>query len=213
MFTGIIQEKAKVKNIKKSSGKTAFEIESEIVIENLKIGSSIACNGACLTVVNLDKNTFEVEAIPETLKLTNLGNLKIGSFLNLEPSLKLKDELSGHIVLGHIDGMGEVLSIKSEGDSILMTIGFEENLGKYIAHKGSITIDGISLTIAKVTDKNFTVALIPHTLEVTTLSDRKIGDMANLEVDVVARYLEKLIKNKDNSGVTLLNLKNSGFIK
>ena len=212
MFTGIIQEKAKVKNIKKSSGKTVFEIESKKAIENLEIGSSIACNGVCLTVVNLNNNIFEVEAIPETLKLTNLGDLKIGGFLNLEPSLRLQDELSGHIVLGHVDGMGKVSSIQLEGDSILMTIEHPNDLGKYIAHKGSITIDGISLTIAKVTDKDFSVALIPHTLEVTTLSDRKIGDMVNLEIDVVARYLERLIKTKDNSGVTLLNLKNKGFV-
>lgn len=212
MFTGIIQEKGKIKNIKKSSGKTAFVIELSKLIDNLEIGGSVACNGACLTVINLDQNTFEVEAIPETLKLTNLGSLKIGSFLNLEPPLRLKDELSGHIVLGHVDGMGEVLNIKSEGDSILMTIKFPNNLGKYIAHKGSITIDGISLTIAKVRDKYFTVALIPHTLGVTTLSDRKIGDMVNLEVDVVARYLEKLVGGRDDTGVKLLNLKDKGFI-
>ncbi len=212
MFTGIVQEKGKIKNIKKSSGKTVFLVEFRKAIENLEIGSSIACNGACLTVINIDKNTFEVEAIPETLKLTNLGNLKIGNFINLEPSLRLQDELSGHIVLGHIDGTGRISNIKSEGDSILMTIGFEENLGKYIAYKGSITIDGISLTVARVSDKDFTVALIPHTLEVTTLKEKKIGDMLNLEVDVVARYLEKLVSNKDDKGVRLLNLKDKGFV-
>jgi len=212
MFTGIIQEKAKVKNIKKSSGKTIFMIESKKAIKNLKIGSSIACNGACLTVVNLNKNEFEVEAIPETLKLTNLGSLKIGSYINLESSLRLKDELSGHIVLGHIDGMGLVLKIKSEGDSILMTIKYPLDLGKYIAYKGSIAIDGISLTIAKITNQDFTVALIPHTLEVTTLLERKIGDMVNLEIDVVARYLEKLIGGRDDKGVRLLDLKDKGFV-
>ena len=212
MFTGIIQEKQKVKNIKKSLGKTLFVIESKKIIENLEIGSSIACNGTCLTVVNLHSDTFEVEAIPETLKLTNLGDLKIGNYINLEPSLRLQDELSGHIVLGHVDSMGKISNIKSEGDSILMTIEFPQYLSKYIAHKGSITIDGISLTIAKVTDKDFTVALIPHTLDITTLSDKRIGDKVNLEVDVVARYLEKLIGNRDDKGVRLLNLKDKGFV-
>lgn len=198
MFTGIIQEMGKIKNIKKSSGKTNFTIESKKVIQNLEIGSSIACNGTCLTVVNLNKNYFEVEAIPETLKLTNLGNLKVGNFINLESSLRLKDELSGHIVLGHIDSMGRICKIKSEGDSILITIEFPKNIGKYITYKGSIAIDGISLTIANVTAKNFTVALIPHTLEVTTLKEIKIGDKVNLEIDVVARYLERLIDNNIN---------------
>lgn len=203
MFSGIVQERGQIKNIKKSSGKTSFIIESKKVKENLGIGSSIACNGVCLTIVNLDKNIFEVEAIPETLKLTNLGNLRIGSFINLESSLRLKDELSGHIVLGHIDGMGNIIKIKPEGDSILMTIDFPSNLGKYIAYKGSIAIDGISLTIASINNKSFTVALIPHTLEVTTLKEKRIGDMVNLEIDVVARYLERLV-NKEEKGVKLL---------
>lgn len=212
MFSGIIQEKGKIRNIKKSSGKTGFVIESEKIIRNLKIGSSVACNGACLTVVDLNNNTFEVEAIPETLKLTNLGRLKISSFLNLESSLKLKDELSGHIVLGHVDGMGKITNLKNEGDSVLMTIDFPRDLSKYIAYKGSITVDGISLTVAKVSNKDFTIALIPHTLEVTTLKDKIIGDLLNLEVDVVARYLEKLISDKNDDGVRLLSLKEKKIV-
>ncbi|MFA5880386.1 MAG: riboflavin synthase [Candidatus Margulisiibacteriota bacterium] len=212
MFTGIIQEKGKIKNIKKSSGKTSFIIEAKKIIKNFKIGSSVALNGTCLTIINLDKKTFEVEAIPETLKLTNLGELQKGDLVNLEPSLRLKDELSGHIVLGHVDSMGEVINIKSEGDSILMTIKFPKSLSKYIAHKGSITLDGISLTIASLFNQNFVVALIPHTLEVTILKNKKIGDKVNLEVDVVARYLERMIKSKDSSDVTLLNLKKKRFV-
>jgi len=195
MFTGIVKERGKILEIKKSKGKTRFAIFSKIIVPKLKIGSSISCNGVCLTVVARRKNYFEVEAIPETLKRTNLGELKKGDFINLEPSLRLNDELGGHFVVGHIDATGEVLSIKKEGDSILMEIKPPKPLFKYIAHKGSISCDGVSLTIAKLKKDSFVVALIPHTLRVTNLSKKKINDKINLEVDLIARYLEKIIQN------------------
>lgn len=195
MFTGIVQEPGKILKIQKTKGKTRFEIVSKIVASQLKIGSSVSVNGVCLTVVKRGKNSFEVEAVPETLKRTNLGDLKKGETVNLEPSLRLGEELGGHFVMGHVDGTGKILDIKKEGDSILMEIKTPKELIKYIPFKGSIACDGISLTIAKIKKGSFVVALIPHTLKVTNLSKKKVGDRINLEVDMVTRYLERLIKN------------------
>lgn len=194
MFTGIVQECGRIKKIEKTKGKTRFKIASKTVASKLKIGSSVSCNGVCLTVIKHNKNFFEVEVIPETLKRTNLGDLKLGAPINLEPSLRLDDELGGHFIIGHIDGIGKIIGLKKEGDSILMEIKPPEKLIKYIAYKGSIACDGVSLTIAKLKKKNFVIALIPYTLRVTNLSKKKIGDRINLEVDMVARYIEKLIK-------------------
>jgi riboflavin synthase len=211
MFTGIVQELGKVKNIKRTRGKIVISIISKKILPRLKIGSSVSMNGVCLTVVKFGKDSFDVEVIPETLKLTNLGDLKLGSGVDLEPSLTLQDELGGHFVLGHIDGMGKVIKLQKEGDSVLMTIAFSDRLKKYIAYKGSIAVDGVSLTVAKIFDQKFTVALIPHTLKVTVLSKKKLGDKVNLEVDVVARHLEKLVSSEKDSKISLKFLKRQGF--
>jgi riboflavin synthase len=196
MFTGIIQDRGKILEIKKTKGKTRFKIFSKIIARWLKVGSSVSCNGVCLTVIKLNKDFFETEAILETLKRTNLGDLKKGDFINLEPSLRFGNELGGHFVLGHIDGTGKIASLKKEGDSLLMEIRPPKNILKFIAFKGSISCDGVSLTVAKLKKYSFIVALIPHTLKVTNLSKKKLGDRINLEVDMVARYLGKIISAK-----------------
>lgn len=195
MFTGIVQDRGKILEIKKTKGKTRFRIFSKIVSPKLKIGSSVSSNGICLTVINCGKKSFEVEAIPETLKRTNLGDLKKDNFINLEPSLRLGDELGGHFVMGHIDGTGQILYLEKEGDSLLMEIQPPKEILKFIPFKGAIACDGVSLTIAKVKKESFIVALIPYTLAVTNLSKKKVGDKINLEVDMVARYLERLLKD------------------
>lgn len=196
MFSGIVQDCGKILKIEKSPGKICFTIGSRIVAPKLKIGSSISCNGVCLTVVKHNKNSFEVEAIPETLKRTNLGDLRKGGIINLEPSLRLGDELGGHLVLGHIDDTGEITSLQKEGDSVLCEIKAPKEILKYIVFKGAIACDGVSLTVAKLNRDCFTVALIPHTLAVTNLSKKKVGDRINLEIDMVARYLEKILSTK-----------------
>ncbi|MEW6407297.1 MAG: riboflavin synthase [Patescibacteria group bacterium] len=194
MFTGIVLETGRIIKIQKTKGLARFKIASKIA-SKVKIGSSVSCNGVCLTVVKNNKNYFEVEAVPETLKRTNLGDLKKDEIVNLEPSLRLGAEFSGHFVLGHIDGVGRVVNLLKEGNSVLCEIEASKEILKYVAFKGAVACDGVSLTVAKLNNDCFTVALIPHTLKVTNLSKKKVGDKINLEVDIMARYLERLIKN------------------
>lgn len=211
MFTGIIKEIGKIINIGRLKWKTVLSVESGRMLKELEIGSSVSVNGVCLTVVSLKNNRFDVEVVPETMKLSNLSDLSNGDYVNLENSLKINDDLSGHIVLGHIDGAGKISDKRKEGDSNIITVEYPEELGKYIAKKGSISIDGISLTVVDIDDKAFKVAIIPHTLENSTLSKRKINDMVNLEVDVLARYLERLLLVKEGKGITIDKLKKLGF--
>lgn len=210
MFTGIIKEIGQVSNIKKEREVLRLEIESEQVIKDLDIGSSVAIDGVCQTVVAREMNKIVVQVVPETLDLTTFGNLKVGEQVNLESSLKLQDDISGHLLTGHVDGVGKIVDVKKEDDTAIFTIKPPENLQKFIALKGSIALDGISLTIAKCNDQQFSVAIIPHTLKETTLGIKKVGDSVNLEVDILAKYVGKMLSMKDK-GLNEAKLKEAGF--
>lgn len=198
MFTGLVTDVGSVTNAEHRNGLLRLEVESAYVRETIEIGASIMHSGVCLTVVELGDGprgaSFICEAVPETLEKTMLGKLVVGSKVNLELSLKLGDELGGHLVYGHVDAVAKIVSIEPEGQSWRMTIRPTKDLAKFFATKGSVAIDGVSLTVADVLDTgDFQVAVIPHTLEVTTLGDLKAGDAVNLEVDMLARYVARMV--------------------
>lgn len=217
MFTGIIEEVGILEEIITGNGFGMMKIKCSKVLEDTKIGDSIATNGVCLTVREKDVFSFSSDVMGETLAKTNLGSLKIGDKLNLERALRLSDRLGGHIVSGHIDGIGEILSIKEESDGTWLTISAPQEVLKYVIYKGSISIDGISLTVAYVDNEVFKVSVIPHTLKNTILHNKKINSKVNLECDLVGRYIEKLFSPKDEkeennkSNISMEFLKNNGF--
>ena len=190
MFTGIVQKTGKIKKIE---GDT-FTITSDLNLKNLDIGGSIALNGACLTIISLEKNSFSIQVTPETLKRTNLKYLKSEDIVNLETPLKMNSGLDGHMVQGHIDGTAVITKITPDKNSIYITIKTETKLMRYICEKGYVAVDGVSLTIVNCTDDEFTVSIIPHTKKSTVFSIYKLGDIVNIEVDIISKYVEKLIK-------------------
>ena len=194
MFTGIVQELGKVNNFQ--NGRMLIigtEIQGDI-----RIGDSISVNGVCLTAVNVDNNCFEVDVITETMSRTNLGEVGIEDSVNLELALQPTDRMGGHIVQGHVDCTGLISSLKIQDKSHVIAIEVKDKFMKYIVEKGFITIDGISLTVSKVYGNLFEVSIIPHTFSVTNLSLRKVGDYVNLEVDITAKYIESIIKDRIN---------------
>jgi len=191
MFTGIVTDLGTV-TAREARGDTHFRIRTSYDTGSIAIGASIACSGVCLTVVQKAADWFAVDVSAETLSRTTLGNWKEGAQINLERSLKVGDELGGHIVSGHVDGVGEVVSVTPEGESLRMDFRAPDALAGFIAEKGSITIDGASLTVNGVKGAVFGVNLIPHTQQVTTLGKLKAGDKVNLEIDVLARYVARL---------------------
>ena len=195
MFTGIVEELGKIKSIQVKSQDATLEIQATEVLSDAKIGDSISVDGACLTVRFLTSETFTLDVSAETLRRTTLGERKVGEHVNLERSLRLSDRLGGHLVLGHVDEVATIRSWKDEGDASVMQISMSRITKPYVAYKGSITVDGVSLTVSNVLTDAFEVALIPHTKDVTTFGTKRIGDTVNLEVDIVARYLETLLKN------------------
>lgn len=193
MFTGIIEEVGKVKSIKPGASSFTLEVEAEKVLEGTQVGDSIATNGVCLTVTRLTGSGFTADVMPETVRRTSLGKLQAGSSVNLERALQLSSRLGGHLVSGHIDGTGRVEVLRQDDNAVWMTIACDSCLLRYIIEKGSITIQGVSLTVAGVDAHSFSVSLIPHTQEVTTLHTLKVGDLVNLENDIIAKYVEKLL--------------------
>jgi riboflavin synthase len=194
MFTGIVEELGRVRAITPNSGGARIEIEASIVLDDATIGASIAVNGCCLTVVELGDGWWAADAVVETLARTNLGALGAGDPVNLERPVRLADRLGGHLVQGHVDGTGTVASRIPQADgSERFRFDAPADVLRYVVHKGSITIDGISLTVAAVHDAGFDVAVIPHTLAVTTLGARTAGAPVNLEVDLIAKYVERLV--------------------
>ena len=193
MFTGIIREKGKIKEILSGKTNVILVIEAKKLLADAKPGDSVAVDGVCLTVTQRRGKQFNVDVMPETLKKTIIEKYRVGQKVNLEKPLKVGDTLDGHFVQGHVDGKGTIKSlIRDKKDGVILTVKFPQELGKYIAMKGSITINGVSLTVMGVTQDTVMVALIPTTLELTNLGGLKKGDEVNLEVDVLARYLEKL---------------------
>lgn len=216
MFTGIIEELGKIIRINRKSDSMKLIISCNKVIQGISIGSSISVNGACLTVVEMSKNSFEVELVSETIKRMNIGELKEGSLVNLERSLKISDRLEGHFVLGHVDGTGIIergmspFFRRKNGtvpNEIEITIPHE--FTKYIVKKGGVAVDGISLTVVDVTSNSFNVSIIPYTYKNTTLGFKNTGDKVNIEVDILAKYVEKLL-NKENK-ITTEFLKEHGY--
>ena len=199
MFTGIVEELGTIRSIQVKPQDAILEIQANDVLSDAKVGDSIAIDGACLTIRFLTSETFTVDASAETLRRTTLGERKVGDHVNLERSLRLSDRLGGHLVLGHVDEVATIRSWKDEGDASVMQITMSRTTKPYVAYKGSITIDGVSLTVSNVHADAFEVTLIPHTKDVTTLGTKRNGAKVNLEVDIVARYLETLLKNSEET--------------
>jgi len=194
MFTGIVEELGHVRSIAHHADGARLDINARTVLEDAAIGSSIAVNGCCLTVVDFGDDWWAADAVVETLARTNLGALSPGDPVNLERPVRLADRLSGHLVQGHVDATGVVTAREPQDDgSTFVTFSAPAEVLRYVVHKGSITVDGISLTVAGIDDDAFRIAVIPHTLAVTTLGTRAIGETVNLEVDVVAKYVERLL--------------------
>ena len=214
MFTGIIEELGTVKQIRSHAQNTSLIISAEKVIEDSNIGDSIAVDGACLTITGLSADSFSADVSAETLRRTTLGWRKSGDAVNLERPLRLNDRLGGHLTLGHVDEVGTIIGWHDEGDSSLMRVAVSPGAMRYIVHKGSICVDGVSLTIAKLFEDSFEVALIPHTKQVTTLGRRRIGDKVNIEVDLLGRYVERLLTYPSASGnsINLAFLKEHGYL-
>lgn len=197
MFTGIIEEKGKVQRLEIGGTTCKLQILAEKVLENTKIGDSIAVNGVCLTVVKLSGTGFVADVMPETLERSTLGKLTPGDSVNLERAMAADGRFGGHIVSGHIDGTGTIAEVKCQGNAVWYRIAAPEKLMRYIIEKGSIAIDGISLTVAKVTERDFSVSIIPHTLGETILGEKKPGDKVNLENDVIGKYVERFLADKE----------------
>ncbi len=196
MFTGLVEEKGKLKDKIATGDGFQFVIEAKLIMDDLKIGSSIAVNGCCLTVVKIDGNTFAVDTIEETLNKTNLGVLKEGMNVNLERPLAADARLGGHFVLGHIDTIGKVEDVKELSNSHWLTISFPEKFKQYLIYVGSVAIDGVSMTVAELKNNSFSVGIIPHTWKETIFADKKIGDTVNLEFDVLGKYVERIMETK-----------------
>ena len=194
MFTGIVQDVGRIVTLERRGGDVRLRIAVDrLSLAATRAGDSIAVSGVCLTALEIDAKGFSADVSNETLSLTTLGALEVGSRVNLEPALKAGDALGGHLVSGHVDGLGEVLEVREDARSVRMRFGCPPALAKYFARKGSVAIDGVSLTINDVGPTEFSVNLIPHTQEVTTLGEFKPGRRVNLEVDQVARYVERLL--------------------
>jgi riboflavin synthase len=193
MFSGIIEDLGKVTDIKRSAEGVVLTLATAMPIAKIKIGDSIAVNGACLTVVAKGRGTVKMDVSAETLRRTSLGELKAADRVNLERCLTLSTLLNGHIVAGHVDSVGRVISIKPEGDSKLYSFEVAANEARYLIEKGSVAIDGISLTVFSIRGRRFSCALIPHTLKVTTMGFRKPGDKVNIESDMMAKYVERIL--------------------
>lgn len=210
MFTGIIEEIGKIKSIARGGRSVALVIEARKVLEDTKVGDSIATNGVCLTVTSMTEQLFQADVMPETMSRSNLGALKPGDRVNLERALCLSSRLGGHLVAGHIDGTGRITGMERDDMAIWITVSAPSKILRYVIEKGSITIDGVSLTVAYVDETVFRVSVIPHTQEETTLTAKHAGDVVNLENDMIARYVEKLMQPA-KGGMTMEFLMENGF--
>lgn len=199
MFTGIIEEVGTITAVQRGVKSSRLTIAGARIFEDLQLGDSVAVNGVCLTAASITQQTFTADVMQETLSRSSLGALSRGSAVNLERAMAANGRFGGHIVSGHIDGTGTISQVRSEGNAVWYTISASSTLLRYIIEKGSIAIDGISLTVAQVGKQHFSVSIIPHTCSNTTLSKKVTGDIVNLENDVVGKYIEKLISPADTS--------------
>lgn len=197
MFTGIVEEIGTIQKINWGSNSAKLSIQAKKILEDIKIGDSIATNGICLTVTAYSESSFEVDVMPETMKRTTLKQLSVGDLVNLERAMQLKDRFGGHIVSGHIDGIGEIRRITPYDNAILYKIKIDSKLSKYVIEKGSITIDGISLTVISIQNDLVELSIIPITQRDTILKDKLVGEYVNVECDMVGKYIEKLVNTKE----------------
>lgn len=215
MFTGIVEEVGTVRSVQRGSTSSFIEIQAHTVLEGTKLGDSIAVNGVCLTVTELGRDSFRADVMNETISRSSLGSLRSGSPVDLERAMAAGGRFGGHIVSGHIDGTGTITDIKKDGIAHWYTVSAPPGIMRYIVEKGSIAIDGISLTVARVTEGTFSVSIIPHTAAQTVLSHKKAGDTVNLENDIIGKYVEKLMKPAEektsSGGITMDFLANNGF--
>ncbi|MCI8719027.1 MAG: riboflavin synthase [Lachnospiraceae bacterium] len=212
MFTGIIEEIGTILAIKKGTRSAVLTVKAEKIMKDIHIGDSIAVNGVCLTVISFENGQFDADIMPETLNRSSLGQLKSGSHVNLERAMAADGRFGGHIVAGHIDGTGTIHEIKKDDNAVWYTINAEDKIMRYIIEKGSVAIDGISLTVAQTFKNYFKVSIIPHTMQKTVLEEKKKGDIVNLENDCVGKYVEHLLGlEKKTGGITVNFLRENGF--
>ncbi|HAS72779.1 MAG TPA: riboflavin synthase [Clostridiales bacterium UBA8960] len=219
MFTGLVEELGSIISVSKGSKSSVLTIKAAKVLEDVKIGDSISTNGVCLTVTHFTKDAFTVDVMPETIERSNLKFVRPGSIVNLERALRIGDRLGGHLVSGHIDGLGTVVSIEKDDNAVWYTLSASPTILKYIIEKGSVALDGISLTVASADFQQFKVSIIPHTHAVTTLAQRRVGDQINVECDAFGKYVERISafssteqeSTKKQSKIDIDFLKNNGF--
>lgn len=209
MFTGIIEEVGTVSNIRKGIKSAMLDIRAKKILENIKVGDSVATNGVCLTVTHINEYGYTADVMNETLLRSSLGSLRVNEHVNLERAMSINGHFGGHIVTGHIDGTGRIISIKREDIATWYTITTSEQIMRYIVSKGSIAIDGISLTVAQAKKDAFSVAIIPHTAKATVLLEKKYGSIVNLENDIIGKYVEK--QNYSSKEITREFLIENGY--
>ena len=220
MFTGIIEGLGTIKEIQPAGQGKQLILDADIVLDDTKVGDSISVNGVCLTVVLLENRRFHVDVSPESLSKTTLGKAKVGDRVNLERALRLSDRIGGHLVSGHVDGLGSIKQKRRIGNSIIVSIGVPESITRYMIAKGSVAVDGISLTINHFSRDRFEVSIIPHTAKMTTIDLCKIGDLVNIETDMIGKYVERFVlgikstNKEDETGnsVNIQLLAKTGFI-
>lgn len=216
MFTGLVEELGIIKAINNGPQSSQLTISADIVLADVKLGDSIAVNGVCLTVVDFNTQQFQAQVMAETLQKTNLRELKIGAKVNLERALRMGDRLGGHLVSGHVDGIGKIVEQTRHDIAIVTRIAASDDVLNYLIPKGSVAIDGISLTVVDVKENDFTVSLIPHTMSITTLGLKKVGDYVNLETDMIGKYVKKFTNNQtekqQGKSLSLSFLAENGFL-
>jgi riboflavin synthase len=211
MFTGIVEEMGNVKALRRDAGGARLTIVASTVLDGTALGDSINVNGVCLTVVEKGNAEFSADVAHETLKVTNLGDLRVGQKVNLERALQLSSRVGGHLVTGHVDAVGRIKEKRQEGSSWRIAMEAPTDALRYIIKKGSVAVDGISLTVAEIDRAGFSVAMIPHTAKQTTLGFKMAGESVNLETDIIGKYIEKLLSGRVESGLNLDQLKKTGF--
>ena len=215
MFTGIVEELGNISQIKNTDTGKQFTITAKAIMDDLKVGDSVSLNGVCLTVITYDESSFNLDLVKETLKKSNLGDLKKGNSVNLERAITLSTRLGGHILQGHVETVGVIMDKVPSGDGATLSVGIDPGFMRYCISKGSIALDGVSLTIASMSENIIKIALIPHTLEMTTLGLKDVGDSLNIETDIIGKYIERLMSFEDEDDqmeeLLLKGLKNWEF--
>lgn len=203
MFTGIVEELGTVEKIERKGGGLKFSVRAQKVLDDLKVGDSIAVNGVCLTVVDVGPSSFTVEVVEETLQRSNLSSLLTSVKVNLERALSIGERLGGHLMNGHVDGVGRILSRRIQGSSIIIKVEIPRELLRYLVEKGSLALEGVSLTIMKIEGNRVSIAIIPHTAKFTTLGTKRVGEKLNVEVDLLGKYVERLLGSSESPSKAL----------